>query len=52
MQSALQSVDGVESVEIDYEAKTATVNCTGACPTGAVEKAIEGAGPFEVTVQE
>jgi copper chaperone CopZ len=44
VRSALESVDGVESVEVDYSRKTATVHCSsGGCDTAALIAALERA---------
>ena len=52
MQSALASVDGVETVTIDFDAKTAVIRCPdGDCDTEALVAAVEEAG-FQATVQE
>ena len=50
MQSALSSVDGVDNVEIDYDAKTATVTCASGCSTEALTEALEGT-KFSATAQ-
>ena len=52
MQSALASVDGVETVTIDFDAKTAVIQCPdGGCDTEALVAAIEGVG-FKASVKE
>jgi copper chaperone CopZ len=43
VQAALEKVDGVASVEVDFEAKTATVHCTEDTDPKALVAALEGA---------
>lgn len=42
MRSALSKVDGVENVEVDYGAKTATVTCASDCDPETLIGALEG----------
>ncbi len=42
MRSALSQADGVESVEIDYGAATATVTCSSDCSSEDLISALEG----------
>lgn len=51
VQSALESVDGVEGVEVNYANKTATVTATAGADTAAMCKALEEAG-FGGTLDE
>ena len=44
MQDALASVDGVDSVEVDYDNKTAMVTCSTGCDPNDLVAALEGAG--------
>ena len=44
MQAALETVEGVEVVEIDYDAKTATVNIPSDCDPQALIAALEEGG--------
>ena len=44
MQAALESVDGVESTEIDFAAKTATVTVQGGTSPEALVAAVEASG--------
>jgi copper chaperone CopZ len=44
VQSALESVPGVTSASVDYDAKTATVVCEGHCDMDAMVAALEDAG--------
>ncbi len=44
MQAALSSVEGVEGVEVDYQAKTATVKTNGHADTAAMVDALKAAG--------
>ena len=41
MRSALQSVEGVENVEVDFAAKTVTVTCSSGCSEEAIAAMIE-----------
>ena len=50
VQGALASVDGVDSVEVDYAGKTATVTCSSGCSEEEIVAALKGAG-FEATVK-
>ena len=50
MQAALETVDGVELVEIDYDAKTATVTCASDCDPEALVKALEDSGKYGGTI--
>lgn len=44
VRSALESVEGVASVEVDFAKKTATVTCAeGGCDTAALVAALEQA---------
>jgi copper chaperone CopZ len=44
VQAALETVEGVEVVEIDYDAKTATVTCPSDCDSEALIAALEEGG--------
>ena len=44
MQAALETVEGVETVEIDYDTKTATVICAFDCDPEALVTALEAGG--------
>jgi len=44
VQAALASVDGVENVEVDYDAKTAKVTCTTGCDEAELVAALEKKG--------
>lgn len=44
MRSALASVPGVDSVEVDFAAKTATVSCSAECDTQRMLAALEDSG--------
>jgi copper chaperone CopZ len=50
VRSALGSVEGVESVEVDYAAKTATVTAAAGADAKAMIAALEGAN-FGATVK-
>lgn len=49
VQGALASVDGVESVEIDFANKIATVTCSAGCSEQELVDALKGTR-FEATV--
>ena len=51
MQSALESIEGVESAEIDFKAKTATITTNGEVAEEDMIAALESAG-FGGSVQE
>ncbi|MCH2102857.1 MAG: cation transporter [Planctomycetes bacterium] len=51
MQSALEKVDGVDGVTVDYASKTATVTGTG-LDKAALVGAFEGHRKFSATVKE
>lgn len=42
MRSALSDIDGVEGVEVDFGAKTATITWAGDCDPEALVGALEG----------
>jgi copper chaperone CopZ len=44
VQAALSSVEGVEGVDVDYTAKTATVKTNGHADTEAMVSALKAAG--------
>ena len=44
MQAALESVDGVEGVEVDFDASQAKVMTNGSADPAAMVKALEDAG--------
>jgi copper chaperone CopZ len=45
VRSALESVEGVASVDVDFSKKTATVTCKdSSCDSGAMLAALEKAG--------
>jgi copper chaperone CopZ len=43
VRSALESVDGVETVEVDFQSKTATVTCSSGCDEAKLISALEEA---------
>jgi len=51
VRSALSKVDGVEQVQVDYAAKTATVTCASKCDSEALIGALEGTR-FSAEVQK
>ena len=44
VQAALQSVEGVRSASVDYDAKTATVLCSSACKPETLVAALQKQG--------
>ena len=44
MRSALESVEGVDSAEVDFQSKTATVTCANGCDEAKLVAALEEAG--------
>ena len=44
VRSALESVEGVETAEVDFESKTATVTCSKGCDEAKLVAALEEAG--------
>jgi copper chaperone CopZ len=44
VQAALSSVAGVDSASVDFESKSATVVCSGACDRAALIAALEKQG--------
>ena len=44
VQAALESVEGVRSATIDYDTKTATVLCSGACTSETLVAALQKQG--------
>lgn len=51
MRSALSKVDGVQAVDVDYQAKTATITCSGGCDREELIGALEGTR-FSAEVQK